>query len=359
MAWTALLASALALGAAPGGADVTVAPRAATWDEMRREVFDTAWIVPRADRRELEASPRGTIDLVTELKALLARRFEPGEGSDPLARATSVGDLVAAFADTRRDGREAKQRVARLRAERPELWQAAGWALEQLLVESRVLSDRWDPEDDRDDDGFLVVRPRDLSASGRAPWKKIGDARAVQVATLIHADLVAIKAAENDFRTWPDRVGANYESIAPLEDSYLRGEDPEGRPFAALELDFRCDLPFPFSTYDCQLRMLHRLDEDGFLVSDVMTPGGDFHWLAGHDVFLPVLKSDGRWVAMLCVRVFGCDLRGVPDSLSHHEAGAREGIGNMKLEAERRWAVTDRSDPIWKGDVPDFLVRGL
>jgi hypothetical protein len=354
-----LYCNVLVLGFALGGPEVGVPSREATWDEMRREVFDTAWIVPRADRRELEASPQGTIDLAAELEALLERRFEPAAGGDAIARATCVGDLVAAFAELRGDGRAQKQLLARLERERPDVWSAAGWALSQLLSEGRVQSERWDPEDDRDDDGFLIVRPRDLALSAQAPWKDVeGSTKAVQVATLIHADLVAIKAAENDFRTWPGRVGANYESIRPVQGSYLRGEDPEGQPFAALRLQFRCDIPFPFGHYDCDLRMLHRLDENGHLVSDVLSRSDDFYWLAGHDLFLPVLDGQGEWVSMLCVRTFGCDLRGVPDSNDHHEAGAREGVGNMKLEAEKRWRKDMARVPVFRGVVPEFSVHG-
>jgi hypothetical protein len=343
----------------PGGIDSTVLPEPVSRARMEREIFDPRWLIPRATAAELAASPKGTVDLVAELRALLARRFEPAGGSDALARATTLGDLVALFAPIRDDRKAVDALLERLEDERPEVWEQVGWALHELVRERRFLSGRWDPDDDRGDDGFLIAKPRDLALVEGGPWKKVeGSTLAVQVATLIHADLGAIKAAENDFRTWPDRIGADYERIRPIPDSYLRGELTDGNPFAALKVEFTCDIPFPFGTYDCDLRMLHRLDEDGCLISDVMSPSRDFYWLAGHDLFLPVIDSQGEWVSMLAVRVFGCDLRGVPDADSHHEAGAREGLGNMKREAEKLWRSADPRDPLYEGSVPVFTVHG-
>ena len=350
---------AVLLALAPsGGANPGLAPRPVEWEEMRREVFDTRWIVPRAEAAELAASPRGTVDLVDEFKDLLELRFDPAGERDALTRATSFGDLVALFRPIRSDARAAAALLERLRNERPEVWADVGWALPQLVRERRFLSDRWDPEDDRDADGFLIGPPRDLARIPGGPWSDAdGNTLAVQVATLIQADLAAIKAAENDFRTWPDRIGADYEQIRPIPGKYLRGEDAQGAPFAALRIKFRCDIPFPFGSYDCDLRMLHRLDDDGFLVSDVVSKSEDFYWLAGQDVFLPVFDSNGEWVTMLCVRVFGCDLRGVPDSETHLESGAREGLGNMKRDAERIWAASaSRSEPLYEDSLPDFTV---
>ena len=352
------LAAILAL-TTPGGSQPGLAPRPATWEELEREVFETRWIVPRASAAELAAAGPGKLDLVGELESLLERRFAPAAGGGDLGRARSLGDLVALALAVRGDARAVDALLERLELERPAVWAEVAWALPHLVREGRFLSRRWDPEEDRADDGFLIAAPRDLALVPVGPWERVqGNTLAVQVATLIQADLEAIKSAENDFRSWPQRIGADYESIRPMQGSYLRGEDPQGKPFAALRIEFRCDLPFPFGSYDCDLRMLHRLDEQGHLVSEVYSSSRDFHWLAGHDLFLPVLDSQGEWQAMLCVRVFGGDLRGVPDSVTHQEAGAREGLGNMKREAERLWREADERRPIFRDSIPSFRVYG-
>jgi hypothetical protein len=340
-----------------GGDGREVAPRKATWEELQRESFDLRWVIPPASAAELQASKPGTLDLAAELERLLELHFEPGTAESALARAASLGDLLAHFEPLREDTRAADAELELLRTQRPDVWKSVGGVLGELVRERRFRSKRWDPEEDREDDGFLVGAPRDLALVPGGPWKgNEGSTLAVQVATLMRADLAAIKSAENDFRTWPGRVGANYESIGVAQDSFVRGSNPDGHPFAALALEFRSDLPFPFGSFTCDLRMLHRLDAAGRLESDVESTSEDFYWLAGRDTFLPVLDSQGGFVGMLCIRVSGADLRGVPDKLSNHESGAREGIGNLKREAERLWAAHGGREPVVKDSVPEFKV---
>jgi hypothetical protein len=351
------IAALLTVSLAAAAALQEVQPRKARWEEVQREVFDVRWIIPPASAEELAASERGTVDLVAQLERMLELRFEPAAGQDSLSRAASFGDLAAHFGHKRDDTRAADADLERLREERPEVWKAVGWALGELVRERRFLSRRWDPDEDLADDGFLIAAPRDLAFVPGGPWAASeGSTLAVQVATLMRADLESIKTAENDFRTWPDRIGANYEWIRVVQESYVRGTDANEQPFAALEVEFRSGLPFPFGSFDCDLHMLHRLDEQGRLVSSVESTSKDFYWLAGRDLFLPVLDSQGGFVAMLCVRVSGADLRSVPDKQSHHESGAREGIGNMKRDAERLWAAHGEREPLLRGAVPEFRV---
>lgn len=336
------LALAGAFAPAP---ELCIEPRRASWEEAARQ-FDPAWIVPRGGR-----------DLVLELERLAAWSCDARPGDDALARARSLGDLAELLAPLARDARGTDRLLARLERERPELWDALGRVLGELVRESWFQGNDWDPDRDRKDDGFLIGDPRDLAEEGGTPLARgPGSRRLVQVATLIRADLVAIKEAENDFRTWPARPGARYEWIRPEPDSYLRGDDGPFGPWASLRVDFRTDLPFPFSHYDVDLRMLHRLDERGRLESHVAATGEDFHWLAGHDVHLPLSTSDGRFAGLLCVRVFGTDLDGVPDRTSHHEEGARQGLGGLKREAERRWRARGQREAVASGSVPAFQV---
>jgi hypothetical protein len=105
--------------------------------------------------------------------------------------------------------------------------------------------------------------------------------------------------------------------------------------------------------------MQHRLDERGRLVSDVAAVGEDFYWLAGQDFYLPLERANGEFVAMLYVRRFGTDLRGVPDKGEHLEAGCRQGMGGLKREAEELWRERGTREPLVRGQVPTFDVHGL
>ncbi len=356
---TTQLASILFLAPALLGQDYVVAPREASFEEARAKVFDTTWLVQRASPAELERSPRGSYDLVTRLEELLALRFESAPGQGGLAQATTLGDLMALCTARREDAAAVQALLDRLKKERTEVWARVGTTVAELGREKSFLSSKWDPDDDRPDDGFLVAPPRELGLSGKEPFASVeGTVRLVQVATLIHADLAAIRAAENDYRARTSWIGESYEFIRPVPESYLRGVDPQGKPFAALRVEFEADLPFPFSSYECDLRMLHRLDEQGRLISDVWSPSEDFYWMAGQDVHLPVLDSAGGFVGILCVRVFGTDLRGVPDGTGNLETGARAGMGNLKRDAERLWRAQKAHEPVYQGAVPEFAVHG-
>lgn len=327
-----------------------VEPRAASSTELA-QAFDVAWTLPRA------AAGQG--DLAADLAALTERGFEP-RGQGTFAKARTLGDVVACF-DGVRGQREATIALLReLERERPDVWQAAGWALPQLVDESWFLGAKWNPSRDRDDDGFLVG-PRYSLKGSDGPTLASGRGRRelVQVATLLRADLWAAKQAENDFRTWPSRMGVSYDWVRPLRDGYLVDELDGTRREARVSISFRTNLPFPFSHYDCELDTRHRLDERGRLVSDVTAIGEDFYWLAGQDLYLPLERDSGEFVAMLYVRRFGTDLRGVPDKAEHLEDGCRQGMGSLKREAEELWRKRGSRQAVVRDMIPAFDVRGI
>jgi hypothetical protein len=331
------------------GPGYRVEPRRASPAELAA-AFDDAWTIPRA------APGRG--DLVADLAALAARRFEP-RGAGAFAAARSLGDVVALFDGLRGERAATRSLLGELARERPDVWEAAGSVLPQLVLEAGFLERRWDPERDRDDDGFLVAAPRSLADCGNATLAHgRGRRELVQVATLLRADLAAAKQAEHDFRAWTGRVGARYAWVRPARESYLVDVLEGPRREARVRVDFRTDLPFPFAHYDCELDMRHRLDANGCLTSDVTAVGEDFHWLAGQDVFLPLERAGGEFAGLLYVRVFGTDLRGVPDTRAHLEAGCRQGMGGLKREAEALWARRRGRDPLARGSVPAFDVLG-
>jgi len=341
----------LLLALAPvGSADFEVEPRPLAWEDLGPSVFDLRWSLPRPRRA-------GGDDLEKRMEQLLELRFELPSvppGGEPYR---SLGDLVRA-ADAR-GGAGLEAWLARvLRADRT-LDSRWGDALRQLLLDDELRSDDWDPDEDTERDGFLMGSGWNLRGEGLRPWKTLEEpAIAEQGASLVRAELADWKGVENDYRRYPSMRESAYEAIYPRSGSYFRGEDPAGRPFATLALYFRCDLPFPFSTYSCDLRILNRLGADGRLETDIYSTSADFHWMAGRDVFLPVEDSAGERVAYLVVRTFGFDLDGVPDGRSHRQAGLRQSLGHLKRWAEAARREREGGSLDEAGRLPEFRVLG-
>jgi len=323
-----------------------VPERKAEWSELTA-LFDPAWILPVP--RMAEGGP----DLVTRLSALAAARWESDD-----ARFRSFGDLAAASAGT--GSRARAKLLERFRADQPAAWERFGDMLPQLLDDSGLSPSGWDPDEATDDDGLFVDASWSLEDVSVRPWNGLdGNQDVHQAATLIRADLEAIKHAENDYVTYPGYAGAEYEALYPVPRSHLRAAPREGAPEqVSLQLSFRVDLPFPFSTYSCLLRILNRIDEDGRLVTDIYSTSDDFYWMAGRDVFIPIATTDGDFVGMLTARWFGFDLDGVPDGEGARLAGLRAGLGRLKLRAETAYASVDGGPRTTGGVVPPIVVRG-
>lgn len=305
--------------------DFEVPAKTITWEELSPAIFDMGWTLP-------EHRPEGR-DLLAEMRRLVSGTFEVEDASGP--HRVAFGDLVAeAYA---LDPAARERWYADLGARAPQLVQDWGQGLTELFFDDYLRSDRWNPDEDDPRDGILVADEWKLERKS-GPWAKLRVAPQVeQAAALFRADLATIKEIENDYRRYPENVGSDYEEIYPLENQHFRGVDPAGRPFAALTIQFRCDLPFPFSDYTCRLHMLNRFDDDGTPRTDIYSTSKDFYWLAGRDVFLPVEDSEGSWVAYLVVRHFGFDLDGVPDKPGHRLGALRASLGNLKRNSEARF----------------------
>jgi hypothetical protein len=344
MPYLALLAL-LALAAFPAEL-VTVGPEAADAERLARE-FDTGWRVP--------ARPAGEPGLLPELEALLAARFEVTLDGDELA---SFGDVVRAV-DALGRGERARW-LERLVRAAPVL-ERHGEALRQLLFDEELRERDWNGDDDGERDGFWMGEPWELGGERGelpGPWAEVEVRPEIQQgAALVRADLATFKDAENDFRAYLGHRGGRYRWIYPEPGRYVRGEDQDGRPVDASLVVFRSDLPFPFTSYDCRLHVQNRLDSAGRLVCDTYSTSGDFHFLAGLDLFLPVRASDGTPVGLLLLRDFGLDLDGVPDDGGHVRAALRRAVGNIKLEAERRAALLSALGAL-DGEVPEFVMYG-
>lgn len=350
----------LGCGVAAAADDGVERARRATWDEMAASVFDPAWIVPETRTDPDQPADRRPVDLLRRLRDLAARRFPARAGATIDRRTASFADLIAAC---RSFGADAKARdvfLDEVRRSRPEVWKECGDELLQLARDEFVRSPKWDPAKDHERDGILHAAPYRIDCDGTEPWTKVEASRSVQQgATVFFADLDAIKTAENDYTAYPSNVGAAYEWIRALPGHYVTGADPQGRPFSALRIEFRCDLPFPYSTYDCDLRILNRVDDDGHLRSDIWSAGEDFYWMAGQDVFLPLETVDGAFAGLLAVRVLGFDLRSVPDGESDVRESLRSSLGNLKRRAEREFEASGAKARTIRGAVPDVPLRGV
>lgn len=314
-------------------AEFEVLPQTISWQALGPASFDRQWILPE---------PRSVPgrDLLAEMRRLQGLRMDVRMGDGQ--RYLCLGDLVQAVGalEAQQRGpwlRELEQRAPKLFAD----WSAG---LAQLFLDSKLHSPAWRPAKHDAKDGMLFSEPWNLEQEPQGPWEQLRvEPLMEQAAALIRADLATIKAVENDYRLYPSNVGADYQAIYPLADSYRLGVDPGGRPFSTLSIYFKCNLPFPFSSYRTELKILNRLDANEVLYTDIYSTSKDFHWLAGRDVFLPVVNSEGRWVAFLVVRQFGFDLDGVPDGPDQRRQATRSSLGNLKRNAERRYRAREDS----------------
>lgn len=338
-----ILALALfALQASPEEAGI-LAPRELAWAELSPEHFDLEYLLP-------DARSTGCRDLVVEMSNLVGLRFSVQLEDGTVAR--NFADLARASR-----GLDRKQFAAwfeRLAAADPKLAADWGEGLKQLLATDHLASSRWKPGTDHDRDGILTADSWKLHEEGVAPWDAIErEPEIEQAATVMFADTSAIKAAENDFAAYPSDIGAAYEEIRPFPGGHFSGTDERGNPFRLVKLYFRCELPLWYPDYECDLRILTRIDAAGRLSTDLYSKSGDFHFLAGRDVFLPLVASDGEAVGNLVVRLYGFDLDDVPDRASHRREALRGSLGNLRRRAEAQTKSEERA-----GSSPVFSVRG-
>ncbi|MBK7643565.1 MAG: hypothetical protein IPJ19_11065 [Planctomycetes bacterium] len=332
------------------GSPRVLEPTRADWSALDPKVFPSAWMLPEALWKPAErekALPLGLADLLEE-------RFDAPQRQPWMA---SLGDLIAEH--RRRGGtpRALEEELNELRAARPATHARVAKLLRKLLVADALLDPRWDPDKERADDGVYFGPILERRVSTDPPWNADHGAQTLhQAATFMRADLDSILGTLHDYAAGIGDLGTNYERLEPLPETILFGEDETHGPFAALRLSIRSDLPFPFTHYDCDLRVLHRLDSRKRLVTYVFSPSRDFYWLAGEDVCLPVRSSDGKWQGTLLVRLSGFDLRGVPDSDDERKSGTRAALGNLHRRAQEDFARSGGVARTIEGAIPCFRV---
>ncbi|MCY2959179.1 MAG: hypothetical protein NTY35_03355 [Planctomycetota bacterium] len=351
IALATLFAASVAVSETPA-----VLPRTIEWAELGPATFDRAYLLPE----ELEPADEGEglpVDLARAMRRLALERYASKPGATETLNC--LGDVVRAVRAAGGGAQACERVLARVREVQPGLAkELEPWASE-LLCDTALRAPKWNPDRDSPCDGLVFARPLTLGGRKEAAWKKRDrDDLVQQAATLIYADLEAIKAAENDYRSYPSRPGASYERIGPIADTYVQGKDPDGGPFSALRILFETDLPFPFSSFTCDLHVLNRVDDRGRLVCDVYSVSKDFNWLAGRDHFFPVRASDGAWVATLVVRWYGFDLRGVPDDDDARRGALRSSLGGLRLGAEEAFGAHGGPPRTVEGGFPSFQVFG-
>lgn len=352
MAVSSLLA-ALAVGADTPAPRFVAMP--ATWAELQSKTFDMAYLLPE----DLAFSDEGggaKVELARTMRRIAYEVYSDKSGAAHAPR--SFGDVIALHRAAP-DADAARLVLTQLR----ELNSALAADLEpwasELLCDGEMRSTKWDPDEDSACDGFVFARPFTLKGRTEKAWKgrESGDL-VQQAAILIYADLEAIKAAENDYPSYPSRPGANFERIGPIEGTFLKAKDPAGLDVTASRLLFETDLPFPFSSFTCDLHVLNRIDDRGRFVCDIYSTSKDVNWLAGRDYYYPVRKSDGTWIATLLVRLYGFDLRGVPDDDDARRGALRSSLGGLRLDAERAFRAYGGPPRTVEGACPPFEVVG-
>lgn len=226
--------------------------------------------------------------------------------------------------------------------------------LAKLLQAAAIQRADWKPSEP-EGDGILFGPTWDLPE--QEYMEHDGKRSVEQAATLILADVPAIKQAEHDFPRYFTFPENDYLKVQPREGRYFRVPGKEQACQAALiEVAFQADLPFPFTTYSFDLSILHRIEEDGSLMTYVYGRSEDLHWLTGYDRLIPVRDSQGQVCATMVIRQLALDIKGVPDKSKHHREGIRSGLGNLRRGAEALFDGNWQRAAAQASAVPEFPV---
>jgi hypothetical protein len=359
--WSCSLAWILAQTPGAGPAPATeVPPQPAPWADVKGAVFSEAWMLPA----ELWRAPDGSRDewlLPLSMKRLAERDFDRDmpRGDRPIAWCKNLGDFALEWRKRGGDKSALDAMLIEMRSVRPTLHAECGRILFQLFQSDALRRKKWDPGDDLDDDGLYLGTPIERRETQLDPWKThSGSNKFQQAAALVFADVDALLGAENDFFSVAKERGNRYDWIGPVAGSYRVGDDAPDGPFAALRVKFRIDLPFPFTHFDCDLGVLNTLDRERDVVSYSYSASPDLLWMAGEDFFYPVKSSSGEWCGTLAVRLFGLDVRGVPDGDGDRASTLRGAFGNLKRRAEDMFHESGATPRTTTGAVPKFRLLG-
>jgi len=325
-----------------------LAPKAATWEDLRT-AFPVSWEFPQVDANKKDLPSARFEQQLIELVQ------KPLFGSKETDDAFYLGDLITICRSFSWRS-EYVQMV--LNSIAPQISRVDLHLLEDLFLCDGLASKNWGPSKELHD-GMVFGPTWDFP---KEFWLNHKGSRSVeQAATLIMADLKAIKKAEHAFSNYLSYAENTYLKVAPAIGSYLRvqGADSNDCAAAYLKVKFKADLPFPFTNYKMDLNILHRTRSTEDLVSFVFGRGDDIHWMAGYDRYWTIRNREGNPVATLLVRQLAFDLSGVPERSSDRQEGLRSGIGNLRRSAEKLFdqSWSDSKDRV--GTVPFFPVLCL
>lgn len=326
-------------------AQQVIAPKAASWEDLR-EAFPAQWEFPETDARGTELPSAGFEHQLQRLAT------HPLFGTEAEHDAFYLGDLITICRSfSWRD--EYVQSV--LDSIRSHLSRTDFLLLQELFQCDGLAAKNWGPSNEKRD-GMAFGPTWDFPET---LWMKHKGSRSVeQAATLIMADLPAIKRAEHAFSNYLSYAENTYLKVAPTLGSYLRVANKGANTCAAacLKVNFKADLPFPFTTYKMDLSILHRTRATEDLITFVYGRGKDIHWMAGYDRYWTIRNREGEPVATMLVRQLAFDLSGVPERSSDRREGLRSGIGNLRRSAENLFDQSWSESKDGEAHVPLFPV---
>ena len=326
-------------------AQQVIAPKAATWKDLR-VAFPASWEFPEVDARG-QKLPSAKFE-----QQLQRLSNKPLFGSEANQDAFYLGDLVTVCSSFSWHGEYVESVLESIRTQ---LSLADFRLLQELFLCEGLAAKNWGPSKENRD-GMAFGPTWDLREDF---WMKHSGSRSVeQAATLIMADLPAIKRAEHAFTNYLSYAENTYLKVAPTLGSYLRVANEKANTCAAacLNVNFKADLPFPFTTYKMNLNILHRTRASEDLITYVYGRGKDIHWMAGYDRYWTIRNREGEPVATMLVRQLAFDLSGVPERSSDRQEGLRSGIGNLRRSAENLFDQSWSNSKDGEVQVPSFPV---
>jgi hypothetical protein len=336
--------------ARPG--DPLVAPRDVSVAELRDRGFQANWEFPRY-RANGTAYPG--VDFEQTMFGLARKPLVPAQNGRP---AIWLGDLLKEVA---RLGWSRKSTDQVLKQVKGKLGSKDYDRVRHLLHCSDLYGQDWNPRKSNQRHGMHFG---DTWEFEKKEWSMArADREVEQIAQLVMADIAAIKEAEANYANYWNHTKHDWERIEVVPDTHMVLRDTaDKRLMSTCQIDFKFDLPWPFSTAEFRMYTLNKMLDDGRPVLYLLALSEDLHWLAGYDLYEPVRDRDGNWVATMMVREFGLDIDGVPDGRGDRHDNLRGQFGNLRRDSERLFKSKNRSkaEPEiypYKGLLPEILVR--
>lgn len=326
-------------------------PTIISWEELTTKHYDLRRTLPKPRPQELTYTEGfiakhkvTTIDLPRLMRTLTVKVF-----SDPKYHAEeywvkSFGNIIAEFKRVKSNPRETDALLDKLEKQYPEIYAEVTPYLQQLVRDDFLYSSKWDPYKDesvkgKQNDGILFVDHWRIQAdpSRLAVWNEnLGEHKVYQGAAIIYADIQTIKEMERDYANYFVQVGQEYMEVYPVQGSYYRGVDANGNDFMFMQNFLRNDLPFPYESASYIMNILEYYDADGIYNTDYYSDNKeDLNWMAGRDVYFPILTMRNELVGNMIVTNLDFDIKNVPERDIDRIVGMKAGLGNMKRISEQ------------------------